>query len=546
MKFKFLKSVVLFGTIISLLLSGCGSGKGGNSGNIANDVNLKGDGLAAYDKTVKITYPSVTWSGVNYAEGESISDNLVTRVIKEKLNISWEPAFNTDTSGITSQLNLSLTTDNLPDVFYTDNSVLIKQLISTNAVEPLNDVIDRYATENLKAIMGFNNGRQYDPVTVDGKIYACPAPEDALNRVPVVYIRTDWMNKLGLKAPETLDDILNIAYGFVNNDPDGNGKKDTYGIPMDSYFGFVGTTMYTFANPNGAYWDQWVEKDGRLVYGSIQPEMKNTLSMLANAYSKGLINPKFEKASLKDDLANGKYGIFTGVFHSPTNYLKTHYAKYGADWSVYPIPKQSNGKYSVQIDLASRNYIFVKKGFKNPEALIKTLNLYAELNDGSMSEWWIKQQNDPKYSKVYDSFHMYLVPCQFASPMGNYDLGIKMSKALKENDTSVLTSPLEKDIYEKIKAGGEWGWSYKKYTADVMPVISNYIDNFHYSAYSGPITQTEMNKRSSLENYEKSIFLDIVSGRKAISSFDTFVEQWNKLGGADWTKEVNDWYQSKK
>lgn len=46
--------------------------------------------------------------------------------------------------------------------------------------------------------------------------------------------------------------------------------------------------------------------------------------------------------------------------------------------------------------------------------------------------------------------------------------------------------------------------------------------------------------------YEKSIFLDIVSGRKAISSFDTFVEQWNKLGGADWTKEVNDWYQSKK
>ena len=84
MKFKYLKSAVLFGTIISLLLSGCGSGKGGNSGNIANDVNLKGDGLAAYDKTVKITYPSVTWSGVNYAEGESISDNLVTRVIKEK------------------------------------------------------------------------------------------------------------------------------------------------------------------------------------------------------------------------------------------------------------------------------------------------------------------------------------------------------------------------------------------------------------------------------------------------------------------------------
>lgn len=268
--------------------------------------------------------------------------------------------------------------------------------------------------------------------------------------------------------------------------------------------------------------------------------------MLSDAYNKGLINPKFEKASLTDDLVNGKYGIFIGVFHSPTNYLKTNYAKYGADWSVFPIPKQSDGKNRVQIDLASRNYIFVKKGFKNPEALIKTLNLYAELQNGSMAQWWIDQQNSPKYSKLYNSFHMYLVPCQFVYPMGNYDLGIKMSKAVKENDESILTTPSEKNIYAKIKAGGELGWSYKKYTVDVMPVISNYINDFHYSAYSGPITPTQMNKAQSLSNYENGIFLDIISGRKAISSFDTYVEQWKKLGGTDWTREVNEWYKSKK
>ncbi|MFQ8952036.1 MAG: hypothetical protein ACLR56_02830 [Oscillospiraceae bacterium] len=61
-----------------------------------------------------------------------------------------------------------------------------------------------------------------------------------------------------------------------------------------------------------------------------------------------------------------------------------------------------------------------------------------------------KQQNDPKYSKVYDSFHMYLVLVSLLL-LWELRFGNKMSKALKENDTSVLTSPLEKDIYEKSK-----------------------------------------------------------------------------------------------
>ncbi len=544
---KFVKSIAILCLSVALLLTGCGKGGNSDTDTGVGDIVLKGDGLAAYDETVTITYPSVIWSGVGYAEGESATDNILTRVIKEKLNIEWKPAFSTGTDGITAQLNLCLATDTLPDVFYSDDAVLMAQLISSGAVEPLSDVIEQYATDSLNDIMGFNDGKQYLPVTKDGKVYACPAPEDALNRVPVIYIRTDWMNKLGLKAPESLNDLMNIAYAFVNNDPDGNGKKDTYGIPMDKYFGFVGTTMYTFANPNGAYWDQWVEKDGKLVYGSTQPEMKNTLAMLADAYSKGLINPQFEKASIEDDLANGKYGIFTGVFHSPSNYLATHYAKYGVDWSVYPIPKQSNGEVSVQIDLASRNYIFVRKGFKYPEALIKTLNLYAEFDgEGSLAQWWIEQGNDPKYSEVASAFHMYKVPCQFATPLGNYDLGIKMSKVLAENNESLLKTPREKDAYEQIKAGGQSGWSTKKYTAEVMPIIGTYMEHFHYDAYAGPITQTELNKALSLGKYESEVFLDIIAGRKAIGSFDVFVEQWNKMGGSDWEKEVNDWYSANK
>ena len=46
----------------------------------------------------------------------------------------------------------------------------------------------------------------------------------------VYYVRKDWLDKLGLKVPETYDDMIDVMRKFTFNDPDGNGKKDTYGL----------------------------------------------------------------------------------------------------------------------------------------------------------------------------------------------------------------------------------------------------------------------------------------------------------------------------
>ena len=100
--------------------------------------------------------------------------------------------------------------------------------------------------------------------------------------------------------------------------------------------------------------------------------------------------------------------------------------------------------------------------------------------------------------------------------------------------------------YEVIKKGGADGWAVRMYTAGVMPIVSNYKENFHYDAYNGPLTESEQNYSVSLGNYTKEVFLDIIRGKKDISAFDAFVEQWYKQGGTDWTNEVNDWYSANK
>ncbi|MDF2658438.1 MAG: hypothetical protein K0Q94_1229 [Paenibacillus sp.] len=43
------------------------------------------------------------------------------------------------------------------------------------------------------------------------------------------YIRKDWLDTLGLKIPTNYEEYLNVLRQFRNNDPDRNGKKDTYG-----------------------------------------------------------------------------------------------------------------------------------------------------------------------------------------------------------------------------------------------------------------------------------------------------------------------------
>ena len=52
-------------------------------------------------------------------------------------------------------------------------------------------------------------------------------------------IRKDWLDNLGLEVPTTLDELFDVMYAFTYNDPDGNGKNDTWG-----YGAFIEETTY--------------------------------------------------------------------------------------------------------------------------------------------------------------------------------------------------------------------------------------------------------------------------------------------------------------
>ena len=66
-------------------------------------------------------------------------------------------------------------------------------------------------------------------VTFDGHQYGLPEPPPLPKREGLV-IRKDWLDKLGLEVPTTPEELLAVAKAFTEQDPDGNGKNDTYGL----------------------------------------------------------------------------------------------------------------------------------------------------------------------------------------------------------------------------------------------------------------------------------------------------------------------------
>lgn len=520
-----------------LLLTAFGSGCQGG-GETSGGGEAQDKPFGKYEEPVKLTYFAVDWGKASYAQGETPTDNLWTRFYKEYLNIELEAVNTFSENDLYTQVQLAAAVDDLPDFFWTYGMDQIKALQATGALLPVDDIIRDYASERFHQVIGYDDGLLYNLIKIENQTMGIPLPVDMLDSLPVVFIRADWMENLGLKEPKSLDDILNIAHAFVYNDPDGNGKNDTLGIPMEGPGGFAGATWKMFFNAHGAFFDQWVVKDNQLAWGAVQPEARQALQAMVDARKDGLFPEEFgELATLEEKLNNGLYGILPGAFHNPTNYLSGNYSAYGADWNVYAIPAAQ-----IEVSYPADRFALITEGCKNPEAVIKMMNARLEVRpDGRYADWYAEVYTDEKYDGT-SNFGLAL-PRHFEDPLTNYNRGLHVQEALEKGNGGDLDGD-ELSIYESIQDDPDSleGWANRIMYTRVMPVVGTILDKLHYDAYYGPPTPTESSKGAQLSLFQQNAFLKIIDGKDDISTFDLFIEDWMSKGGEKWTQEVNEWY----
>ena len=250
----------------------------------------------------------MTTSASQWENGDDETNNPWTRAALDEFNIDLEDAWAADGSQYAEKINLSIASQTLPDVFWV-NANQFQQVTKLGLVADLTEVYENYASDTLKGIME-SDTETFDSGKVDGKLMGISTQHfGVISQMNCVWIRDDWMQKLGLEAPQTMDDLFEICRQFVENDPDGNGVDDTYGLAVDKSL----DGLYTLMNAYHAYPGIWLNKeDGKIEYGSVQPEVKTALEAFQKLYDDGILSKEFavaDNAKMTEDLVSGKVGV---------------------------------------------------------------------------------------------------------------------------------------------------------------------------------------------------------------------------------------------
>lgn len=239
----------------------------------------------------------------------------------------------------------------LPDFFVVSRPVWI-DLVKAGLVA---DVTDCYAKmPHRTEIMFDDDAIAYS--SMDGRSYGFSTPS-SISKNEGFVIRKDWLDKLGLDIPKTTDELFDVMYAFTYNDPDGNGKDDTYGFGA---FVETGTSYEIYPGRRfepilGAFssegtWDMTADNFGLQIR---QPEYYDFMVYLKKMIDAGVIDPTwmaYKKDDFRASWKQGKFGIMRengGALHGENNYAPFDKNFPDGDWIVIDPPTGPSGHSSV-------------------------------------------------------------------------------------------------------------------------------------------------------------------------------------------------------
>ncbi|NOU88708.1 extracellular solute-binding protein [Paenibacillus sp. LMG 31460] len=470
----------------------------------------------------EITIIAPTYNDVPKNDLESIQQ--VNQKLNVKINASYVPSNNYD-----DKVNVMLSSNDLPDltVVWDITKQNWTQALQQGAFWDLTPYIKNYP--NLSKI----DAGIYSALSFNGKTMGVPRvrPQDGHESL---IIRKDWLDKLGLQVPKTTDDMYKVMEAFTKNDPDGDGKPDTYGFAAYSTPGPQTYLFSMFGSSTAGGISQGWAKDSsdKLIPAFTTPQMKTALTYWSKAFKEGLIVPDYpvmKAQQLKDMFIQGKIGMYIGnivdIYNSPNIIKELQKTNPKADAVAYELPVAPDGKHYYERSSGNFGQLMINK--KVPEDKMKKI---LELMDyGNTLEGW-KQINYGVKDKDY-------------------------------TDTSIPTIVVQTDSGKanQYPNPGQWIPSYfNKYAraehGDMSPEIIKYdhdlVDSINKNSILDPATgiNTPTNAEKGAD-FLKKIYdneINTIVGKNSLDDWDKFVK--SMLDDASFqklAKEVNDAYKAK-
>ncbi|RAV21332.1 extracellular solute-binding protein [Paenibacillus contaminans] len=304
----------------------------------------------------------------------------ILQQLNKDLNMQMD--FNIGVQEYNQVLNTKIAGGTPPDVFG-----VVKTNIQTFAKQGVLLELDKYLDKlpNLKKTYtdtDWNKGK------VDGKLYGIAKRPD----IPMTsyWIRADWLKKLNLETPKTVEEFKKVLQAFTEQDPDGNGKKDTFGLTGADLPAFSALfTAFGVADPG-----HYMIRDNKVVYSTTDPATKQALTYIADLIASGAVDPEIMTNKNPIEKAfKGQAGvIYIGWPSIATDATKETYKKINpnAEWVQLDALTGPGGKYQGIWDVG-RNPAMIalsKSLEKQPEKLDKILeyiNYITEPGKGQLT-----------------------------------------------------------------------------------------------------------------------------------------------------------------
>jgi putative aldouronate transport system substrate-binding protein len=509
-----------------------------------------------YDPIIEIATP-YTIDTPKFPDGvaDTLTDNPMSRRIKDTLGIVYTMHWQAAGEVATQKMKADIAGNSLAEVFHTGDTELA-DLIANDAVTDIKDIWEATASPLVKEKKKYPDGKNWVPVKAGGKLYGVAFSwGPGYNVDNIGWIRQDWLDKVGMKVPETLDELTATIKAFKEQKLSAFGINScknlvTWYQSLDPIFGAFGVMPTIWRKGS----------DGQLAYDSLTPAVKDALNVLRGWYADGLLDPDFYtygEGDSANNLGAQKAGAFFGPWWSGATVVQPMWESVpDAKWVNMPSPKGPDGKVGRIASGVVGPAVVFKKGIdpKKVEAAINQLNWQTEMHvNWEKYQQYGEQRNSNGFINGYDwawddqcnvvkgpidNSYVFVNAIGFGFPYMCYpdyqaDINLNIVKwfdqpkdKLNKAQQYLLANPTV------------------KLEAESYLYVYNTLDTQIENEYLSTATPGMIKSWADLRKIEDETFIGIVIGNKPLEDFDTFVADWKANGGDTVTQEVNEWLKS--
>ena len=517
--------------VLTLVITGCGKdinksdGKKGDTGGITSllDKEAKDYELPIVDDPFTLVFATSEDSeaiaaGVSYNQTLPAFEELEKRTgIKVKFEVTPPDQYNT-----TVQTRLAAGKD-LPDLIRLPDDPI--RYAKGGLIISIDELIGEYAPNILKLFKDRPEVMKAQTAP-DGKIYTLSAVVDARSMVNFAGLgmRKDWLERLDLDEPETIEDWFRVLSEFKDGDPNGNGKNDE--IPLlamnvDGLYKFAWSYGLHLVLSEGWYFDD----DGKVIYEWTDPRMKEWLEEMNRWYAAGLLDPDMTAAQSMDkytakaigDIGGASCSDFTMRFPQWNERMVAEYPD--ARWEGVTPPEGPNGDRILEREQPTENIHYaITRDCKDPETVIKWLDYMFASEEGQILVG--------NFGIEGLSYNMVDGRPQFTDLILKSELGTGLAQAsLGMNGT--FPRILMKECIEQ---------RFMQYDNEVAQ--SNKATEYHVPSFPRVLAAKEeidafVGIMADIDTYKDEMIVKFIQGKESLDKFDEYVQGIEAMGIED-------------